>query len=265
MMKTKKVRLVMLCLLFASMAPEIAAQTHLDALIKKCETHKSVDMEVVKNKRVASENVETKSVNIRITNDKNLVNNFLDAFKKDTPNAEQAMFRKRKESNEINYYQCRFSNQTYTIIVKESGDANVTVQLQPHIIAIELPQEARMKQQQERMEQQQKARMKQQEARMKQQQARMKQQEARMKQQEARMKQQKERMKQQKERMKLHLDSTIIRHNIIADSLILKSTGHLNAINWDSITSKFGTDIDSFLHKMGSIEWDEILEKYEFE
>jgi hypothetical protein len=234
MMKTKRLGLFMLCLLFTGLSLEIRAQAHLDALIKKCETHKSVDMEVVKNKRIASENVEIKSVNIRITNDRNLVNDFLEAFKKDAVDAVQVMIRKKDGSQEVHYYQCQFADQTYTIVVKENANANVTVG------SSATREKQRAEQQKQRVEQQKK----------------------RMKQQ---AKQHKERMKQHQKRMKLHLDSTIIRHNIIADSLILKSTGYLNAINWDSISSKFIMDMDTLVNRMGSIRWDEVLEKYEFE
>jgi hypothetical protein len=103
----------------------------------------------------------------------------------------------------------------------------------------------------------------------------MKQQQERMKQHQERMKQHKERVEQHKDRMQQHLnrmqqyklkdlDSIITKHNIIADSLILKSTARLHSINWDSITSKFGKDIDSMVNKL-DIRWDDVLEKYEFE
>lgn len=267
-MKTKKSGLFILCLLFASISFEISAQTHLDALIKKCETHKSVDMEVVKNKRKTDKDVEIKTVNIRITNDKKLVSEFLDAFKKDAPNAEQAMFRKNKENNEINYYQCRFPEQTYTIVVKEEGNANVTAgkpvkfhSWQFHSDSLQLNrQKQAMKQHQKRMEQHKE--------RLKQHQERTEQHKERLKQHNERVEQHKERLKQHYERMRQYkledLDSMFIKHNTIADSLILKSTIRLNSINWDSITSKFGQDIDSVVNKL-DVGWDKILQKYEFE
>ncbi|MDR2621288.1 MAG: DUF5024 domain-containing protein [Dysgonamonadaceae bacterium] len=232
-MKTKNVRLLMLCLFFPGFSFGISAQTHLDALIKKCETLESVDMEVVKNKRRTDKDVELKTVNIRIKKDKKLVSEFLNAFKKDADNAEQTMFRKRKGSNEINYYQCRFLNQTYTIVVKEAGDANVTVG-NGGLLHFEP-----LYRQKEREEQHKEL----------------------TKQHQERMKQYKEQMKQYKLK---NLDSIFSKQNIIADSLILKSSTYFNSINWDSITSKFGKDVDSLALKLG-VGWNEILERYDFE
>jgi len=226
-MKTKKVVLFMLCLIFTCFSTKISAQSHLDALIKKCETHKSVDMEVVKSKKENDKDIETKRVNIRITNDKKLVSEFLDAFKKDAVNAEQVMIRKKKESSEINYYQCRFPKQIYTIIVKESGNANVTVS-NPLKFQFRKFSADSLSLWQNR---------------------------------------QKERVKQYKNRIKQYklqdLDSILLKHDVIADSLILKSKFHFNSINWDSITSKFGKDIDSTINQLG-IDWDEVW-RYKFE
>lgn len=264
-MKTK-VRFFMLCLVFAGFSWGMSAQIHLDALVKKCETLKSVDMEVIKNKRKTDKNAEIKTVNIRITNDKKLVSEFLNAFKKDASDAEQAMFKKEK-NGEINHYQCRFSDRTYTIVIREAENANVTVgnHIRYHFGQFSSDpiqwnqQNDRMKQQIERQKEQTERQKKQ-----------MERQKDWMKQQ---MKHQKQQMKLQKERMKLQLkrnkyplsglDSIFIKHNTIADSLILKSSVSINSIDWDSITSKFGKDLDSVANKLG-VGWDEIMKKYRF-
>jgi hypothetical protein len=253
-MKTKNVKLFVLCLIFSGFSLEISAQNHLDALIKKCETHKSVDMEVVKSKRKTEKDVEPKTVNIRITNDKKLVNEFLDAFKKDADNAEQVMFKKRKEDNKINYYQCRFENQTYTMVIKEEGNANITV---GNAWGFRFSFDDFQSRQKER-EEQQKERIKHQKEREKQQ---LSQQKEREKRHQKRMKQHQERMKQYKLNK---LDSIVLQNNIIADSLILKSSAYFNYINWDSITSIFGKNMDSLAFKL-NLGWDEILERYDFE
>lgn len=263
-MKTKRLGLFMLCLLFASISSEISAQTHLDALIKKCETHKSVDMEVVKNKRKTDKEVETKTVNIRITNDKNLVNEFLDAFKKDAADAEQAMFRKKKESSEVNYYQCRFSDQIYTITVKDEESANVTTVgnfskfqfRQFSLDSLSFNRQKQMLEQHKEREEQHKERIQQYQNRI---------QQYKFKDKE-RMEQHKERIQQYQNKMQQYkfknLDSIFSKHNIIVDSLILKSPVHFHSTNWDSITSKFGNDMDSLARKIG-VGWDEILERYD--
>jgi hypothetical protein len=226
-------------------------------------------MEVVKNKRKTDKEVETKTVNIRITNDKKLVNEFLDAFKKDAADAEQAMFKKRKENNEINYYQCRFLDQTYTIIVKEEGNANVTVGSPSRFQLRQFSLDSLPSDRQKQMLGKQKERMEKQKERMKHQKERMKQHQGMMKQhQEKVMKQHKGQMKQHKERMKQYklneLDSMLLKNSIIVDSLILKSSARLNSINWDSIASGFGKNMDSLAYKIG-VGWDEILERYDFE
>lgn len=235
-METKNARLLMLGLIFSGFSFGISAQNSLDALIKKCETHKSVDMEVVKNKRKTDKGVETKTVHIRITNDKKLVNEFLDAFRKDAGDAEQAMFKKGKENKEINYYQCRFSDRTYTMVIKEGGNANVTIGNARGFRFGQFDPFRQPYQQKQREEQRKK----------------------RMKQQQKKIKQHLDRIQQYKLK---NLDSVFAKHNIIADSLILKSPAYFNSINWDSITSKFGKDIDSLAYKLG-VGWDEILERY---
>jgi hypothetical protein len=218
-------------------------------------------MEVVKNKRKTDKEVETKTVNIRITNDKKLVNEFLDAFKKDAADAEQAMFKKRKESNEINYYQCLFLNQTYTLIIKEEGNANVTVGNPSRFQRRQFPPDSLQSDRQKQMLGKQKERMEKQKERMKQHQEKMKQHQKKV------MKQHKEQMKQHKERMKHYklneLDSMLLKNNVIVDSLIFKSSAHLNSINWDSIASDFGKNMDSLVYKIG-VGWGEILERYDF-
>jgi hypothetical protein len=86
-----------------------------------------------------------------------------------------------------------------------------------------------------------------------------------MKQHKEQMKQQQKHMEQHKERMKQYkLDSALSKYNIIADSLILKSASYINFVNWDSIASKFGKDMDSLAYKLG-VGWDEIMERYDFE
>jgi hypothetical protein len=260
-MKTKKARFFMLSLAFAGFSLGMSAQVHLDALIKRCETLESVDMEMVKNKGKFDKNVETKTVNIRITNNKKLVYEFLDAFKKDSPNAEQAMFRKKKESGEINYYQSQFPKQTYTIVVKEAGNANITVgnplRFQAKRSSTDSLRLDRLKQ----MQKQNQERIKKNQERIKQVQ---KQNQERIKQMK---KQHQERIKQHKERIKQYklrnMDSIIIKQNTIADSLIMKSSSYINSIKWDSITSKFGKDMDSLAGKL-SVKWDEIMERYDF-
>lgn len=251
----------MLCLIFAGFSMGISAQTHLDALIKKCEKLESTDMEVIKNKQKTEKDVETKTVRIRITNDKKLVNEFLDAFKKDASDAKQAMFRKKETSGEVNYFQCRFSKQTYTITVNESENATVTVGNSAKYQFQQFSPDPLQPDQQKQMFKQQQERTKQQQEKIKQHQERMKQHQKRIEQHKDRMQQHLNRMQQYKLK---NLDSIILKHNIIADSLILKSTDRLHSINWDSITSKFGKDIDSMVNKL-DIRWDEVLEKYELE
>ncbi|MDR1813575.1 MAG: DUF5024 domain-containing protein [Tannerella sp.] len=102
----------------------INAQTHIEALIKKCETMENVDMEVIKRKNKEAKEKETVAVRIEIRDNRKLIDDFIDAFRKDESDADQITTRKRS-NDELYVYQ--YGNMQYTLRIKEKTNAQVRV------------------------------------------------------------------------------------------------------------------------------------------
>jgi len=109
-MKTKHLFLVVLFLLSGSVVSEIQAQTNIKAVIKKCETLDNVDMSRVRNK----ERVIT-SVNFK--NNDALMNEILDALKKDETTAEQIIESKVNGKMVPTFY--RFDKGTFSLNIDQ--------------------------------------------------------------------------------------------------------------------------------------------------
>jgi len=118
-MKTKRNVLLAIVLIIGTFCNFTYAQSHIDAVIKKCETLESIEMNVVKNKR---EGNNEEHISIRISNNPKLVEEFLNAFNKDGANADQSTTR-RKDNREFIEY--RFNKSVYSITVQNKKDARV--------------------------------------------------------------------------------------------------------------------------------------------
>ena len=86
----RNVWIMTLLLIVSSFSMELIAQDNLDALIKKCETMPSVDMNVVRRQNTQTKKLELQAVTINICDNIELVNEFTAAFK--------AIFEKNKEN-----------------------------------------------------------------------------------------------------------------------------------------------------------------------
>ena len=86
----RKLTTAALVLAFAlGIAPQLGAQTHLNNLLKSCETKTSVDMNVVMNRDRESGEITKIVKNVTINNDKRLVDDFLAAFARDKEQADK--------------------------------------------------------------------------------------------------------------------------------------------------------------------------------
>ena len=92
-MKTKKIILSMALLIAGVSAGELMAQEHLNALMKKCESLDNVSVEVIYNKDPKTKKPEKNVVSVTFYRQENakLLNDFLDAFKKDREVAYRVM------------------------------------------------------------------------------------------------------------------------------------------------------------------------------
>ncbi|MDR1719008.1 MAG: DUF5024 domain-containing protein [Dysgonamonadaceae bacterium] len=123
-MKTKRIYVSILVLLTGFISSEVIAQSTIDALIKKCETLESIDMEVIKNKKKGDKEAENRVVSIRITDDQALVEEFIAAFTKDSDNADQQTIRKSKNKA---LYSLKFGKVDYTLNATGNKNARITV------------------------------------------------------------------------------------------------------------------------------------------
>lgn len=142
-MKTKKIILSMALLIAGASAGELVAQEHLNALMKKCESLDNVSVEVIYNKDPKTKKPEKNVVSVTFYRQENakLLNDFLDAFKKDREAAYRVM--EEKINGKVTPSLYRFSGAgdtdiTYTVEevksvfpknsphYKEKGDIRIT-------------------------------------------------------------------------------------------------------------------------------------------
>jgi glycine cleavage system regulatory protein len=105
---------------------QLVAQENLDALIKKCETIESIDINVVRTRNSQTKELETKAVTITIKENPALINEFLAAFKKDEINA--TMVTEDRKGGRINklFYQFK-NNVSYTF---HAGEKDILARFQ---------------------------------------------------------------------------------------------------------------------------------------
>jgi len=124
-MKTK-VWIMALLLIVSGFSMKLVAQENLNALVKKCETMPSVNMNIIRKKNTETKKLETKLINITINENPALVTEFLDAFKKDEANVLQSI--EDKGAGKTNSLFYRFENVTYSFSPGENeGCATISV------------------------------------------------------------------------------------------------------------------------------------------
>jgi len=108
----RNVWIMMLLFIVSSFSMEIFAQENLNALVKKCETLPSVDMNVVRERNTQTNKLEAKVISITIKDNQALINEFLDAFKKDEENALNAI--EKKQGGVVSSLFYKFKNVSYS-------------------------------------------------------------------------------------------------------------------------------------------------------
>jgi hypothetical protein len=105
------------------------AQKNIEAMIKKCETYSSVDMDVIKSKSRDGKRQENKSVHIRINSDRKLIDDFVKAFRDDESDADDVVFKKVKGKEVA--IELRFSQMHYSIRLRDDKDATFIARYNP--------------------------------------------------------------------------------------------------------------------------------------
>ncbi|MDL2265198.1 DUF5024 domain-containing protein [Parabacteroides sp. OttesenSCG-928-G07] len=115
-MKTRHLFLAILLLFAGSMFTEMQAQSNIKALMKKCETMDNVDVTRIQNRTTGGKG--TIITNIKFTNNRELLNEFIEALKKDDTEATYITESKVNGKMIPTFY--RFKNATYFIKIDES-------------------------------------------------------------------------------------------------------------------------------------------------
>jgi hypothetical protein len=130
-MKTKSVFVAVLLIVMGSFSMKIGAQENLAAMVKKCETMESVDMNVVRQRNPQTKKTESIITSITIKSNPTLVNDFLTAFQKDESKAYQVVERKQGGKIIPSFYQ--FAGVSYSFSMQGEGNATVTEIREPAI------------------------------------------------------------------------------------------------------------------------------------
>ena len=123
-MKTKNLFVAMLLLIMGSFSMKIVAQENLAAMVKKCETIESVDVNIVRQKNPQTKKTESVITSITIRSNPDLVGEFLVAFGKDERKANQTVERRQGGKTIPSFYQ--FDGVSYTFSMQGEGNATVT-------------------------------------------------------------------------------------------------------------------------------------------
>jgi len=122
----RNVGIMALLFIVSSLSMKLVAQENLNALVKKCETMSSVDINVVSERNAQTKKLEPKVISITIKNDQGLVNEFLEAFKKDKENANQVI--ENKSAGKTNYsFFYKFEGVAYSFNSDASNEGGASV------------------------------------------------------------------------------------------------------------------------------------------
>ncbi|MDR1344382.1 MAG: DUF5024 domain-containing protein [Tannerellaceae bacterium] len=124
-MRTKHVVLTAVLLIAAGLAQSLQAQENIRAMIKKCETD-SVDMSIVIERDPATRKPREMVTAVHIKNDEALVNEFIEAFKKDEAMATESISRRHPDGRLLPSV-VEFDDLMFIITVNAKENANVSM------------------------------------------------------------------------------------------------------------------------------------------
>jgi lipopolysaccharide export LptBFGC system permease protein LptF len=101
-----------------------SAQTHIEALVKKCESMESVDMNVIRNRNRETKKLERSITTVIIKDNEALVNEFIAAFKADEGDVIQVI--ENKSSGKLMPSQYIFEGVHYHFFMKDKANATVS-------------------------------------------------------------------------------------------------------------------------------------------
>ncbi|MDR1919121.1 MAG: DUF5024 domain-containing protein [Tannerellaceae bacterium] len=122
-MKTKVV--VAVLLLMGSLTVKVSAQETLKALVKKCENMDSVSMTIVRDRDKETKQWKRSVITLNIRNNAALVNEFIEAFRKDEAVALKVIENKDQGRSTNFFYS--FEGVNYSLRIKDKANASISV------------------------------------------------------------------------------------------------------------------------------------------
>ncbi|MDR1356532.1 MAG: DUF5024 domain-containing protein [Tannerellaceae bacterium] len=124
-MRTRNVLLTAALLIAAAFAQSLYAQENVKAIIEKCQSD-SVDMAIIKEFDPATGKTSKMITSVHIVNDQALVNEFIEASKKDEGTATKSIHRRQPDGSLIPSF-IDFNGIAYNITVHSTGTADVSM------------------------------------------------------------------------------------------------------------------------------------------
>ncbi|GHT26411.1 hypothetical protein FACS189432_00770 [Bacteroidia bacterium] len=118
----KNVWIATILLVISSFSVEITAQEHIAALVKKCETIDSVEINVIREKNAKTSDLQAISAAIRIHSNPDLIKEFLEAFQKDERKATETVAQKQEGKIYLNY---KFGDIFYSLNLQKKENREV--------------------------------------------------------------------------------------------------------------------------------------------
>ena len=118
--------IMILLLIMGSFSMELMAQRNLEALVKKCETMESVNMNIVRIKDPKTKKMEREIISFTICENQALVNEFVAAFKKDEEKAIRAQ-EQREGGRTISLFYRFEDNSTYSLSQDPKGCTMISI------------------------------------------------------------------------------------------------------------------------------------------
>ena len=122
----KNVWMITLLFIVSSFSMKLVAEESLDALIKKCETMESVDMNVARTRNPETKEIIRETINIKFCKNPALLDEFVAVFKKNMDKAITAN-ENRKGGQTFSMYFRFEEGKTYSLTLEEEGCVSISV------------------------------------------------------------------------------------------------------------------------------------------
>lgn len=124
-MKTNRLIAILFLIVTGMFFMDLSAQEALKALVKRCESMKDVNVNIVKNKDKNTRKVRQVITSVSFKNNPGLVKDILDAFNKDKDMADQEI--ENRSNGRTNNLFYKFGSTSYSFSENEEGAGSLSV------------------------------------------------------------------------------------------------------------------------------------------